>query len=69
MARKRSGKSNLVKKVNKLKREATRTTRSAAGFVPGLGTALVVSDTARGMGKTAKAAKEYVNELLKNVKR
>ena len=69
MARKRRGKSNLVKKGDKLKREATRTARSAAGFVPGLGTALAVSDTARGMGRTAKAAKEYVNELLKNVKR
>lgn len=69
MARKHKGKNNLVKKGDKLKREATHAARSAAGFVPGLGTALAISDTARGIGRTAKATKEWVNELLKNIKR
>ena len=69
MAGRRRGKSNLVKKGDKLKREVTRTAKSAAGLVPGLGTALAVSDTTRGVGRTVKAARECVNELFRKVKR
>lgn len=69
MARKLRRKSNLVKKGDKLKKEVIHTAKSGAGFVPGLGTALTLSHTAKGMGRTAKAAKEYGGELYREVKR
>ena len=58
-------KSNLSKKGTKLKREAKGLARSSASFVPGLGFALSIQETARRANRTIRAARDYGNELFK----
>ena len=61
--KKQRKKSSLNTKWSKLKSEAGGTMRSGLGFVPGLGTALNIHDTAKRTNRTARAAREYLDAL------
>jgi len=55
----------LSKKGTTLKREAKGLVRSGASFVPGLGLALSVQETARRANRTIRAVRDYGKELFK----
>ena len=67
--RRKSQKSDLNRKATTLKRAAKSTAKNVAGFVPGLGTALAIRDTAISARKTVRAADNYLNALSRDVKR
>jgi hypothetical protein len=66
--KKRTNKNNLIRKANTLKRAAKGTAKNVAGFVPGLGTAIAIRDTAISANKTVRAADAYWKALSKDVK-
>lgn len=61
--KKRRKNSNLNTKWSKLKSEAGGTMRSGLSFVPGLGMALNIHDTAKSTNRTSRAARECLDEL------
>ena len=67
--KKRTRNSSLIKKSTRLKRETRSLAKNAASFVPGLGLALSIRDTAKSTGRTARAASDYSNELYREAKR
>ena len=62
-------KSSLSKKRARMKSRLRDTARHGASFVPGVGLALSIHDTASSAGKTAHAIKDYSNEIYKEAKR
>jgi hypothetical protein len=69
LLKRRTRKSNLSRKATTLKRTAKGTAKNVAGFVPGVGTALAIRDTAISARKTVRATDAYLNALSKDVKR
>jgi len=67
--KRQSQKSSLNKKAARFKRNAKDTAKNAASFFPGLGLALSIQDTAHSVRRTARAANDYGNELIKEAKR
>ena len=66
---KRRTKSRLTQKWSSLKKESRGALISGLGFVPGLGTALNIRDTAVRTMKTARAGKEYGEALTDEIRR
>ena len=62
-------KSKLSKKRIKLKKAGLDTIESALGFIPGIGTALNIRNTAIRTRKTIKASKEYGNALADEIRK
>jgi len=66
---KRRTKSRLTKKWSNLKKEGRGAMISGLGFVPGLGTALNIRDTAVKTMRTARAGKEYGEALTDEIRK
>ncbi|MCJ7693859.1 MAG: hypothetical protein MUO40_00375 [Anaerolineaceae bacterium] len=67
--KKQRKKNNFNTKWSKLKSEAGGTMRSGLGFVPGLGMALNIHDTAKRTNRTTRAARECLDELSSELER
>lgn len=66
---KRRTKRRLTKKWSNLKKESRRAMISGLGFVPGLGTALNIRDTAVKTMSAARAGKEYGEALTDEIRK
>ena len=66
---KRRNKKRVANKGSNLKKEGRGAMISGLGFVPGLGTALNIRDTAVKTVRTARAGKEYGEALTDEIRK
>ncbi len=67
--KKKPANKSLNRKGSQLKRDLKNLGRSGASFVPGVGLALSIRDTAKKTVKTARTANIFGNELVREAKK